>query len=1163
MTAKKQISSLTEKIPNNPAVVDMKTFDEVKAIPLTDKERAELSRKKILEWFRAKRYEKLKALRDEIRGSTLEEEKKLKNKIIQQTETDLKELNKDLNIEQRKEIAEKFSEKLFNAAYQENFDDILGDITQETREERLFFTLLGTYGSLKWVKHLKSLKNQPILQKLFQKKPSLENEFDRLVEEGDYEKLSDFLFNASPEVKEWASKEQVQNMLILISDRGSGAAEQLGQIPGIGEWLKLGVEFLEKTKQLADIGFYKKVAEKLNVKLSNVVNTSSMTYIELHERDRIFQKYKYLLEELRETTESKSKRKKAERQLQYINDLHIIAENVKKVREENSELIRKGIKKYIDKDKDLTDNDKIKILTELNMDSLRVHSFLPVIVYGAEGVDERVSVLQWVGRSLSHYTKFKTAYKFASGLTYGKLSSYEAAIARAQINRLYSKNTIRFRQELRRYKDIDNLMNNKIKSFSEQIDTYSTATEGRGTGALAEDMGRHDDLMRQYYALSNKMSELMTNKSQELINVGAKLDKEMKGLKKGAKTISKSRFSARELEVLGLKKAGKQIGIESIQRAYTDKLIGLRSLRDTAQTEFARLGNELDKKVISKFENTWAGQRNIEELRRSMLKETGEIKRFQMPGGRLRWMAKKAALPLISVSIPVIDAIRSGKNFNLKRLIYDSFDAISGFIPIIGTLVDFKQAFFGETTSGRKLSFRERILSGVFGVVGAISDVAWALGGLGAVMRGGIGALRAGRKLSGAARTGKNLFNTLDVVQDAKRITWAQKGARKIWSFFGGLSKSATMHRYAKSAAKADMLDFYRFQNKLKKAGRLEDYKDYLKGGKKFGQLSEQSDLYKAMQKYRKLTGETAHGVDYYDTLRKSYGYVDDIPTNFLSGRSTMTKFWNKVRKSFIGKEGVTAESMKNMKRVVGRYDDLVAQRTKLIQKLDSMPKSSGQYKIAARNLKNVDDKISSFLRAETELFGKAEKLARTNMYMTNAARYLTYGGFAMGGIWLLTGENPVSKKAMETAYETVKTPVEYTAKSAVKLAGLSTVYRYKEVKPIEQLINDYKQDRLEEKDFTEKLAKLEDPNNKDPDKKRKIEELCAEYWNNCPHVQSWAYRHKDKLDIRRIIKVAKEQIVSGRQRLMRQMQRMKGVRPGNIDLMPGMAKGPKAIENL
>lgn len=1101
-----------------------KSFEEAEAVPLTDKERAELSRKKILEWFRAQRYEKLKALRDEIREGTISDQESLKETIIKKTTKELEDLNKDIPLDERKEIAENFSKTFFDSAIMDDIDkleEVLGGLSDEQLKQKMFFMYLDMHGSAVAVKKFQQLKQTKALQEIFQANPSLERKYDEVVETGDADKITDFLRELHPDFKQ-ISKEKLYFTVALFAERESPVSNLLGKVPYLGEGLKAVVSWGKKAKEFANMPFFIKVAKKIDIKVLNLMNIASMTLSELRERHSIFQEYKPMLVSMRDHVESESKRKKIERKLKFIEDVNVVFKEVENVRENNTDFLKDNIRKTLEKEKHLNAEDINKIMIELDLDSVRVQSYLPAVLYGTTGEVANESNLYWMGMLSARGRRMAKAYK----AIWGRFS-YEKAMYNVMSHRLQKRHTRAFKKEISKYSDLKSLQP-KIDDFKAKIKGYEVASgRDRETAAFAEDMAKHDDLLRQYYALQQKMSDIMSTEGNKLVEAGAQLDK----LPRGTKTVSKKSLSANTIDILDLKNAPAEIDITDLQKRYTDKLVDFRKLRDVSQTEFAGISRNLRENVIEKFDNRYVRPMNYEDLQKTMLRETDEIKKYMRPGGRAWKWTKKLALPAFALGLPLVDVARGKSRWHDAK--WDMFDAGIGFVPVLGTINDFKIAWNAKTTSGRKLNTRERLLSFGFGVMGLVSDAAWILGVVGGVMRAGVGSLRVAK---GVARAGK-LARSADMVRDAEKLSGIQKFARKIYRLGSGWSKAEKMQDAAKTVAVGRVHDYLSLQKKLGKAGKLDDL-DAVKQGSKY---------FDDVQEYKRLLRMSDKGRDF-EKLRQSMGIAEEP--------GKMSRWWTKRKIAKIEKSGKftpkEVEKIKEASKTVGKYDDLIDERRKLEATVEAAKKGGNIeesiVKDSKRRIAEINDKLRAVTEIETKIFAKAERIAQTSRIATQASKYIGRVGFAGAAIYMLTGMNPVSEKIRDEGVRYTGVALSKGYKG-VKWGGTKAMSVEYAPPPLEAVVQSYVEKRKGLDKFQKEYEKLENSN--DPKKKKKIEALCVQNWDN-PHVQAWARRHKDKLNIRDIIDKVRKNITLSRKKIMMAMQSRERGMPANMDLLTG-----------
>lgn len=1033
-TAEK-LATQAQKPQKNP-----KSFKEVEAVLLTPEERRNLSRKQIIEWFTKRSYEKLKALRDEIATGTIREQNVLRKEITERTKVELDELNKDLSIEHKEKIAEQFSEKLFEAAYHEDFEKFLQELVKEEREERLFFSYLGSYGGVKWLQYIEKLKNKPPLKSIFAKRPEIENEFDSLVEEGDFQDVTNFLFKKTPEIESIVSKEEVEGLLATFSSVEGDLdddifleGETYKAIPAIGDYLKKGVEWL---KQIGGIGHYKfnkKVAKKFNVNLSNLMKISGLTVVELKERDTIFQKYKHILEDLIKKEKTEKKCKKLRNHLRYIDDVNVIVQKVSNVSEKNRDLLIAGFQKHLDEETELPEEDKAEILAKMDLGALSVQSLLPIAFYGVDYDRENESALQHIGKAIMFRRRFMRAYRVMKG-SFTAGGSYHSAVARSQFRRAFRgvAGSSSLKKLVSKYPDMKRFagQGGPLDQFNKRIDGFerqvrNVEKSGKMESNIADVVGEQDKLFRDYYKYSQKMSKMMTKEAQKVVDVGNGLERLLK--EKSGKSLYVT-LNKEQAHILGLGAKKAKFSVNMVQDAYLKRLTEMYNIQEKAQFHFRGLGNKLQEKVSGTVQNKFGAKLSVEGLDRKMMKRMDRLEDIQLHGRTLHY-GKRYFLPAFALSMPLVDLARGKAKF--RDIKYDLAETALAFVPVAGTVADFARVVRGRTISGRKLGIRERFMSFAFGALGAVSDVAWLFGGAGAVMRGGLGAARSGKNLAKVARSGKNLMNTKAAVQSAKSMGFFQRGFRKIYNFVSG-------------------------------------------------------------------------------------------------GR--------RAKKTF--------EAAKGKAKVA----DLLRRKERLIRTSKSSLKD-------AKELASLNARLTKMFSAHAKYIAKSEGFARTSLAVSKASKYTGIAGLGLGAIWFLTGANPVPSAA-----KAVKFAGEKAYQGTVKTAELA-LGSFKAKTPMEELVERYVRDREYEKRFKDILVQLESSDNKDPEKKKKIEELCANYWG-VRHIQAWAHKHKDKLDLNRIMELYREKLASGKESVMDAFKG-RSSRAGNFDLMAGVAGGSKSIEQV
>jgi len=1105
------------------------TYEKAKAVELTQSEQERLSRATLLRWLEAKKYEKLKGLQEQLIELAISERDELREKIIKNTKKELA-TQKELTRAQKQERAEKFADALIGVADGiGNVKSVIERFGQEINEERMFHEYIGSVGGVLGVSNLKKIKSIPQVKKFLESEPGLSEEIDEAIDSGDYDNVRSVLLR----VPYFAKHADELDMLMNI------AMEEPQRLPGIMGMIEQGVNWVGGLPKKVLEGFksangllkrkvYKPVAKKLGVKYGTLRNLSGLTLSQLIDRNRIFQKYKHLLEERLKTTKNKKEIKKLEIQLEFIEDTGKITEGVNQAKEKHGDLIGKAYLDRLQKLKKagkISEEDFVRISVELDLDSVRVDSFFPLIRYEDVKDKDQDSNLYLISQLLTRRHRIREGLKFL-----GLDVSVRAAHGIAGTQRFFSRNVREFRKTFKKFPNGESLTS-IFDDLSKKVSNYEISSEKIGkrsrTKAYLHDLKSHDEIMRMYYESSQHASRVLSAEAQRVVNAGKELDVLLQGGK-----FKPSKIPKGVLDVLyGGGKIPKSLSKGKLERAYTQRLIDVRIARDTAQQTFSSLSAKLRTGVMDKFENRWLKGADIADVKKTLLKETGEIKKFVSPGRRFGHRLKMFGLPAIALGIPVIDMARGKARY--RDIKYDLLDTALGFVPIVGTINDFKQMWTGRTTSGRKLGTRDRIMSGVFSVIGAVSDVAWTLGGLGGVMRAGLGSLRSARRI---ARVGK-LSKGIKEIKVAEGVTIIQRMGMRIGGFFNGFSGAKRMENFAESAAKIKVYNYLNVQKELRGVKGFEKISD-IKSAEKFAASLQGTRHAEAAGQYLKMMSHT-RGIDYYKSLSRSFGFADQMP-HFVGTKMKFNQALNYIRKGFL-KGGGRAKKLKEMEETADVYQAYKLKKVKALEDYNEAVKKGEGVEEALKNLRQVESKLVSgakeYARVQEEVFATAERLSRTHLLVSKAAKYFTYGGFAMGGYFMLTGKAP-----SVAGIKKYGKPVVGAAWGAAKFVGrnATTIHGYQP--PIDDIIDEAIKTKKDSTEFAKRIKAIEDTH--DPKKKEKIYTVCARYWSSSA-VRAWVYRHKDKLDIKKILEKAKKLYMPSRGKVRGALQRVKEVMGG------------------
>jgi len=1106
-----------------------KTYEKAEAIELTKGETEKLSRAMLLKWLKAKKYEKLKGLQEQLVELAISDRDELRRRIVENTRKELAE-QQELTKGQKQERAEKFADAIIGVADGiGNIKSVVENFERQANEEKMFHEYIGSVGGVLAVSNLRKIKENPRIKKLLSAEPGLSEELDEAIESGDYDNVKTVLMRIPAFKKHSDEIDMLLNVAMEEPQKLPGIMGLIGQgVNWIGGMSKKALEAFKSTNGLLKRKVYKPVAKKLGVEYSTLRNLSGLTFSQLIERNYIFQKYKNLLEEKLGRTDDKQEKKKLQKQLKFIEDTKKITEGVTQAKNEHGELIGKVYVKRLktlQQEGKLSAEDVTRIIVELDLNSVKVDSFFPLIRYEDVKDKKQDSNIYLVAQIISRRKRMVQGAKLL-----GFDVSVRAAHGISGMQRLFDNNLRNFKRTFKEFPRGKNLTL-MFEDLSRKASQYHVSSEavsrsGRSRAYLA-DMKGYDEIMRMYYEASHHASRVLSAEAQRVVNVGKELDVL---LKNGGGNLGNIPKSITDVLYEG-GKVPKSISVDALRKAYTEKLIDVRVARDTAKQSFASLSGKIREDVMGKFENRWAKGADIADLKKTLLGETAEIKKFVAPRERMLHKLKTFGLPMIALGIPVIDVVRGKARY--QDIKWDLFDTAIGFVPIAGTINDLKQMWGGKTTSGRTLSTRDRVMSGVFGFIGAVSDAAWVLGGLGGVMRAGIGSLRSARKI---AKVGE-LSKSVRAIKEAEGVTYLQRIGMRIGGVFSGLSGAKRMEYAAESVAKIHAYNYLKIQRELKSLKGFDSVDD-VKTAEKFAKSLEGTKHADSAVQYLEMMKHT-NGIDYYRSLTRSFGFTENVP-HFLGARMKFKEAINSIRlnKKFLKGSG-RAERLSEMEHTADVYQAYKVEKAKALEVYKNALADGAKEKVvqkAIKNLKQVELKLVSgakeYARVQEEVFATAERISRTHLLVSKAAKYFTYGGFAMGGYFMLTGGAPSVAG------------IEKYGGSAVKVAGATLGFVGRHVThihgyqpPVEDLIDEAIKNRQLSKEFAKRIKKLED--GRDPKKKEKIYALCAGYWSSSA-VRSWVYSHKDKLDVKKIIDKAKKLFIPNRGRLKRVAGRVK-----------------------
>ncbi|MBN1494342.1 hypothetical protein JW911_01245 [Candidatus Peregrinibacteria bacterium] len=963
-----------------------KTFENVDAKPLTRIERDKLSREVILGWYKANRLEKLKALQYELIAMTLSERDKVKEKILANTKKELAK-EKELTAAEKEKRAEQFAQDVINIADGKgHIEKIAKRYNQQAEQEKMFYAHLKTFvGKNKERKQLQGLAKQKQVKELIdivkQNNPALGKNIDMAIKDGNMDEFKKMLaqgsqmggiFKFSPD-----DVEQYLSAAVL----GDGFKSKIGWGPAdtlLNHWdkfRKIGHSYVLKkcVKQMS--------TPEVKIPFMLVLQLSNLTLAKLKEMDGLMQSKKYLLENKDKKTVLDLKR------LKFIELLHVFREKLEQriAEKQIAEKYQPLLRKYLEQ-KNLPQQEVDKIVLNSKIDDLRVLHILD-IAYETEGREG-----EWFIHALSRSKTMWRAYK----VMFRESASVQRTYAAYHYNRLVNREVMKFRSQSKKWgmeqigKEIDKLEKKAaIRPQSEMIHYESTKV-------LDQEMLHHDNTVKQYHLLSVRTSQIMTKQAKELLGI----TKSIEALRnsEGGKFLTSSLESMKTGDVDGILKklhpektaaelAGfkrKMTGMDLI-RAYTEKAVEFKTMQDTTRARFAVLSNNIEK-GIGQFDRQWEatveahkGKRKLQQIEKG-IQEIGERQR---PSA---YWAKKLALPAVFLGYEGYRAV-TGKQ-KAQEMVWNMGEAIGGFVPVLGTALDFRAAIKGTTLAGKRLSWKERGVHVLFAGVGLIADGAMILGGLGAALRAGIGGLRTGRRALEIGRNAKTINQIANINQGA---TWVQRMGGRVASFFNKAHKAETATDALITARAYGQANIVSRLKKLDAAafGKLDDVAD-LKGldaiidaAKMQGKSSREIEL---LMQYRK-TFEAAGGVSYIKMFRKT-GRTLEVPQNIIGRTWLRTKQAFQEAKSWFMGIGVPAETLREYERTFDVVQTARNAKEKAVTNLtETLGKLGSKEKEALRLKKQITDKVkggagADYVKAVDELSEATKKhQALTDQY--------------------------------------------------------------------------------------------------------------------------------------------------------------------------------------
>lgn len=898
-----------------------KTFETAKSVELTKKEKSKLSRERILNWYRRKKYEKLKGLQAALIEATYSEREEIKKTIVENTKAELAK-HKEIVAEERNKRAERFAEEIVGVAEGiGNIDIVIRKYEKLQLDEDVFFaTLKGYVGKRKGEKNRKLLKRMaasPHIGKIFtalkDEMPSKAKEIEIAMKEGDIKKVRKMMAEASGGR---LSEKEINTLLVAPVFKNFKFEKKTG----VGV-IDQALNVINAARNVGHLTVLNKAAKELKVPFMFLTHLGTRTLRDIQNMDDNLQRNKYLIE-----NKGKQSILDADR-LEFIRRIHELRRQLDgKAREKGiQELFKNSLHNYLKEKKGLTDADRIQIENQSHFEDLRLIQIFN-LVYGGPEDRER-----WFIKSLS---RIPTIMRFHKQV-FGEQSYVNRTIKRYHAKRIAEWSTYGFSKNARKWQmgkvlknmdDIEKLIGKGPKFGQIEFDTLFKRAHGyefkpgkinEANRLLADEMLEHDNLVKRYHGLVQQATAIMTKEAKQVLEAGKGLQQVQKGAGKGFLKKNLTRLphlSDQTLETLLGKKVSKinktAITGGDLIAAYSKRIVDVKGMQEITRTRFAVLAETIDAKVVKPFGSAWAAKLDFAKgasTRSGIVKNLSEIKSMVRPTPA-KYYAKRYGLPAIIVGVEMY-YLATGKA-KASEVVWDLGEAAAGFIPILGTALDLKGVITGKSLSGKKLSTKERWMYAGFATIGAVADIATIFGGIGLGLRAGVGGVRSGRR---AVQAGKALdaANTMRKVAYVENAPFLQRQIAKAasWLTKAKRADAATeMMMTARAMEQANLIGSlgknYRGIEDMSKLG------DLIKKADKVGDVADVAKLRKLQKFYKEVAG----GIDYMKVMKK-YGNAIDIPRGIFGKAwyATLAGF-KKIKAKLLG-IGISADVLRTYEK--------------------------------------------------------------------------------------------------------------------------------------------------------------------------------------------------------------------------------------------------------
>lgn len=869
-----------------------------------------LSRKVLAKLSRQKRLKELEALQEKLQKLEPYQKDELLDKVREKTKRELAAYKTQMAESVKEKRLEDFILEL-NEVFVDTNPNALKGLAKKTaiqvEREELFYGTLNSYvGKESNKKFLKHFMKTPLVQKLLSGLKALDEEqakkINLAVEEGDYEKL--------------------RGMLIEASD-GELSPEHIDKVFGSAPYFKemdkpiTGYKVIDwiintaKSWQHLGHGFAMHEAGKdAQVPFFIIMQTANMTLHRLRQIDDTFQ------ENLEFITSKQKQSLHDQKRLGFIEAIHKLrtALDAKATQpDKDGKTLQEKFDDQLDyymeslrSDKKLDEHAIAYIKAHSELGNLRLQQVYELTYAKDEKRDRVVTRI---------FSRIPTAVRF-----------YRRAIQNPELaktlqkyhwERLKTRTARKFRLAAKGWglEDVRTKGDELFKQV-ENFSPYGESAAGAKTEKIkGEVLKEHDDILKKYYVLVNRTSQVLTGNAKKVLAAGGALEQFRKNYKLN-ETIDWARspyLSDDTLEALfpGQKAhdiRGRSLTGNKLIQAYTERLVELRSLQDTTRAYFSGLARDIERKVAEPITQRWGEK--MERLGRAESDRRIHEKLDEISTQTSKWkrglrVAGKMVLPGILLTLET-KALLSGKA-KPKEFFWNVVEMAGGFLPGVGTFFDGKACITGRSLAGRNLSWKERLVSGVFCAVGLVADVLTVVGGVGLGLRAGIGFLKGGRRAVAAGKT-------MRAMREAGMVKGSQPILSRVGMYFGAkFNKAARLEAATASRITGNAYDQARIMSKYK-IDDLAHAERELAGSKQYLDAAKRADLDRLVTL---MKSSEKYGYDYMNALRGPLEGILKTPAKIGAiGRS-----WLYVKSAF-HKVKEALMSIKVDPKVIKQYEE-------------------------------------------------------------------------------------------------------------------------------------------------------------------------------------------------------------------------------------------------